>query len=79
MKAIVEANGGKVSSSVSSKTAFILAGDKPGPEKIRKAEELGIKVVPEKDFYRMIGNPAAAGVKETEEDNFETDLFGGRI
>ena len=66
MKALIEANGGKNSSSVSGKTSFLLAGEKPGPEKIRKCEELGIKVVSEKEFYEMI--PAKVHAPEVEQE-----------
>ena len=81
MKALIEANGGKASSSVSSKTAFILAGEKPGPEKIRKAEELGIELVSEAAFYEMIHYASAPeeAPQEAEDEGFSTDLFGGRI
>lgn len=54
MKALIERNGGKNSSSVSSKTSFLLCGSKPGPEKIRKCEELGIAVVTEDAFYKLL-------------------------
>ncbi|MBR5176327.1 MAG: NAD-dependent DNA ligase LigA [Bacteroidales bacterium] len=54
MKRLIEANGGKNSSSVSGKTDFLLAGSKPGPEKIRKAEELGVKIIGEDEFLGMI-------------------------
>ena len=51
---IIEENGGKSSSSISSKTSFVLAGEKPGPEKMKKAEELGVKVISEEEFMAMI-------------------------
>ena len=54
MKKIIEENGGKSSSSISSKTSFVLAGEKPGPEKMKKAEELGVKVISEEEFMDMI-------------------------
>ena len=82
MKALIEANGGKASSSVSGKTAFILAGEKPGPEKIKKAEELGIEIMSEEAFYAMIGKddpPAQETPENVEDEAFATDLFGGRI
>ena len=66
MKALIEANGGKNSSSVSGRTSFLLAGEKPGPEKIRKCEELGIKVVSEKEFYDMIPAKVQAPAVEQE-------------
>ncbi|QDU86172.1 DNA ligase [Planctomycetes bacterium Pla163] len=52
-KAIVEAQGGKVSSSVSAKTAFLVAGDKPG-SKLKKAQELGVKVLDEEAFTAFV-------------------------
>ena len=54
VKRLIEANGGKNSSSVSSKTSYLLAGTKPGPEKIKKAAELGISVISEEEFMRML-------------------------
>ena len=56
-KAMIEANGGKNVGSVSKKTSFILAGDNMGPEKRKKAEDLGIPLVTEDDFLRML-NPS---------------------
>lgn len=53
-KAMIEANGGKNSGSVSKKTSFILAGENMGPEKRKKAEELGIRLVDEDEFLLMI-------------------------
>ena len=54
VKRLIEANGGKNSSSVSSKTSYLLAGTKPGPEKIKKAAELGISVISEEEFMQML-------------------------
>ena len=54
MKALIEANGGKNSGSVSGKTAFLLAGSKPGPEKVKKAESLGIPILDEEAFRRLL-------------------------
>lgn len=54
IKQSIEANGGKVSSSISSKTDFVLAGEKMGPEKLRKAESLGIKIISEQEYIDMI-------------------------
>ena len=56
IKAAIEAHGGKNVSSISSKTDFVLAGDNMGPEKRKKAEALGIPIISEADFERMIGN-----------------------
>ncbi len=51
--AIIESFGGKTSSSVSKKTSCVLAGEDAG-SKLRKANELGIKVISEKEFSEMI-------------------------
>ena len=53
-KALIEAHGGKNVGSVSKKTSFILAGENMGPEKRKKAEELGIQLITEDDFLKMI-------------------------
>ncbi len=53
-KALIEAHGGKNVGSVSKKTSFILAGDNMGPEKRKKAESLGIKLMTEDEFLEMI-------------------------
>ena len=54
MKELIAAHGGKAGSSVSGATAFLLAGAKPGPEKLRKCEKLGIPVISEEEFMAMI-------------------------
>lgn len=54
MKELIAAHGGKAGSSVSSKTSFLLAGAKPGPEKIRKCEQLGIPVLSEEAFLALL-------------------------
>ena len=53
-KALIEANGGKNVGSVSKKTSFILAGENMGPEKLKKAEALGIPLMTEDEFLEMI-------------------------
>ena len=53
-KALIEAHGGKNVGSVSKKTSFILAGENMGPEKRKKAEELGIKLLTEEEFLAML-------------------------
>ena len=60
MKALIEAHSGKNGSSVSSKTTYLLAGTKPGPEKVKKAEELNIPIIDEATLYELIGSPADA-------------------
>ena len=56
IKALIAAHGGKNSGSVSGKTSYLLAGEKPGPEKIKKAESLGVKIIDEGTFRDLINN-----------------------
>ena len=53
-KEMIEAHGGKNVGSVSKKTSFILAGENMGPEKRKKAEVLGIRLVTEEEFLEMM-------------------------
>ena len=55
-KAMIEAHGGKNVGSVSKKTSFILAGENMGPEKRKKAEDLGIKLLTEDEFLGLLGS-----------------------
>jgi len=52
LKKLIEDNGGKVSSSISSKTSYIVAGDNMGPSKKEKAEKLGIMLISESEFLQ---------------------------
>lgn len=54
LKKLIEDNGGKVSSSISSKTSFLVAGDKMGPSKLAKAEKLGVTMISEQEFLKLI-------------------------
>jgi len=54
LKNLIEANGGKVMSGISSNTSFLVAGEKMGPEKRKKAEKLNIPIITEEDFNNMI-------------------------
>ncbi|RDK86858.1 NAD-dependent DNA ligase LigA [Marinirhabdus gelatinilytica] len=54
LKKLIEDNGGKVSSSISSKTSYVVAGDKMGPSKRTKAEGLAIPIISEDDFLAML-------------------------
>ncbi|PKQ44860.1 NAD-dependent DNA ligase LigA [Confluentibacter flavum] len=54
LKKIIEDNGGKVSSSISSKTSFIVAGDNMGPSKKKKAEDLNVLLLNEYEFLQKI-------------------------
>ena len=54
LKNLIEINGGKNLSSVSSKTNYLLAGDKMGPSKLKKAEDLGVDIISEQDFNKLL-------------------------
>ncbi|TVZ55426.1 DNA ligase (NAD+) [Lutibacter sp. Hel_I_33_5] len=54
LKKAIEDNGGKVSSSISKKTNYIVAGDNMGPSKLTKAQDLGIAIISEQDFLDLI-------------------------
>jgi len=54
-KEMIELHGGKNSGSISKKTSFVLAGDNMGPEKLKKAESLGVKMINEDEFLEMLG------------------------
>lgn len=55
IKLAIEEHGGKVGSSISAKTGFVVAGDKMGPSKLEKAQKLGVPILDEQSFLRMIG------------------------
>ena len=77
MKELITLHGGRNSSSLSSRTSYLLAGTKPGPEKMKKAEQLGIKVISEDEFRKML--PEGSLPENREEEEEYTDLFGGLI
>ena len=54
LKKLIEDNGGKVSSSISSKTSFVVAGENMGPSKRSKAESLGIPIISEAEFMSKL-------------------------
>ena len=70
MKALIQAHGGRISSSLSAKTDYLLAGEKPGPEKMKKAAQLGIAVLDEKALRAMLPSGDAK-----EEGPLELTLF----
>lgn len=53
-KEMIEKNGGKNSGSISKKTTFVLAGENMGPAKLEKANSLGVPIIDETEFLRMI-------------------------
>ena len=69
MKALIVAHGGKNSGSISGKTSYLLAGEKPGPEKLKKAESLGVKIIDESEFRELIGENGQQ--EETADSLFE--------
>ena len=56
LKEKIEANGGKISSSISSKLNYLVAGDNMGPSKLQKATELGIKIISDEELFTLIKN-----------------------
>ena len=54
LKKSIEDNGGKVGSSISKKTNFVIAGDNMGPSKFQKAESLQIPIISESDYLEML-------------------------
>lgn len=76
MKELIALHGGKNSGSLSGKTSYLLAGSKPGPEKMKKAEQLGIPVINEEEFRSMLPDGA---LPENDDEEPITDLFGGLV
>ncbi|MGL2993219.1 NAD-dependent DNA ligase LigA [Flavobacterium sp. TSSA_36] len=56
LKKTIEDNGGKVGSSISSKTDYVVAGDNMGPSKLEKATKLGITILSEESFSILLQN-----------------------
>jgi DNA ligase (NAD+) len=56
LKKAIEDNGGKVGSSISAKTNFVIAGENMGPAKLEKASQLKVPIISEEDFLGMIGD-----------------------
>lgn len=90
MKRLVEYFGGKMQSSLSGKTSHLLAGDRMGPEKLKKARKLDIPLVSEAEFYTMIGGEPSVSLFDGQADMsgrqqvpaaparpVQGDLFGG--
>ncbi len=67
MKTYIEAHGGKVGSSVTSSTTYLLAGAKAGEAKLARAKKLGVPVISEEEFYRIAGGESATD-RETASD-----------
>lgn len=71
IKDLIARHGGRNSGSVSSKTSFLLAGSKPGPEKVAKCRDLGIRIVSEDEFWTMLPQ----GSRISNKDESEPTLF----
>jgi DNA ligase (NAD+) len=54
LKKAIEDNGGKVGSSISAKTDFVVAGDNMGPAKLEKANKLNVSIISEDQFITML-------------------------
>ena len=54
LKKLIESNGGKVVSSISAKTSYLVAGENMGPSKLQKATSLGVPILTEKEFLDKI-------------------------
>lgn len=54
LKKAIEDNGGKVGSSISAKTNYVIAGDNMGPAKLEKANQLNINIISEQDFIKLV-------------------------
>ncbi|HEX8563473.1 MAG TPA: NAD-dependent DNA ligase LigA [Flavobacterium sp.] len=54
LKNAIEDNGGKIGSSISAKTDFVIAGENMGPAKLEKANKLGVRIISETDFLNML-------------------------
>ena len=80
MKTLITAHGGKNSGSISGKTAYLLAGEKAGPEKLKKAEALGVKVISEEEFMNMLGDttePATGTEPPALAESTNTEPYNG--
>jgi len=66
MKALIASHGGKNSGSISGKTSFLLAGQNPGPEKVKKCEALGVPILSEEAFRALLPEEAQNELKPAE-------------
>ncbi|MDE6338321.1 MAG: NAD-dependent DNA ligase LigA, partial [Muribaculaceae bacterium] len=58
-KEVISSEGGKNAGSISKKTSFVLAGENMGPAKLEKCKQLGIPIVSEDEFLKMISEDNA--------------------
>ena len=64
LKAMIEQHGGRNVGSVSGSIDYLIAGEKMGPEKRRKAEKLGVKIISEAEFMAMVAAAPTEPIKE---------------
>ena len=55
LQEIILKNGGRILSGVSGKLDYLVAGDNMGPSKREKAEKLGVKIISEEEFEKLLG------------------------
>ena len=72
LKALIESHGGKNLAAVSANVDYIVAGENMGPAKLKKAEKLGVKILSEEEFIRMIDDEVPG---ETQEEARQGELF----
>ena len=73
LKRMIEAHGGRNVAAVSGNVDYLIAGDKMGPEKLKKAEKLGVKMISEAEFMAMIQHNEPAQSMTPEMDEKETE------
>ena len=55
LKDLITAHGGKVVSSISAKLNYLVAGENMGPAKLEKAQNLGVNIISEDEFFKLLG------------------------
>ena len=66
IKKAIEKNGGKVGSSISKKTSYLIRGENMGPSKLKKAEDLDVSMIAENEFIKMIEqNPSDDSITDS--------------
>ena len=78
MKALIEAHGGKNLAAVSGNVDYIVAGENMGPAKLKKAGKLGIRILSEEEFLRMIGGDGSPEADAAAEDEGPATADGGK-
>ena len=71
LKALIERHGGKNLAAVSANVDYIVAGENMGPAKLKKAEKLGVKIISEEEFLRMLADDAPSETEPEPEPKHE--------